>query len=440
MSIFNRKPKIAEPIVEQREELSQQFNSFNPIYGTLNFTSFNSYTQTKSLKLSAVFRCIDLISNDIAVMEINNFLIKGKWKQKQKNTLYNLLNVQPNQYMSSFTFKKQMVVNMLMMGNAYILIRRDSNDEVNELVLLDPNTVQVLAINGEIKYNVISASYYNLPLVKPQVYDKSDIIHIMNFSLNNFVGVSTLVYGDLVMGTAYSSEVQANNYFTSNNILSGILRPTAGSHLTKLKADEAKAAFLANLNNGINTGSNSIIVLDSGLEYQSIQTSPKDSMLIENREFSALQICQLFGCPPNKIFLDKRNIASNNEAQQIEYLNSNLLPLIEKIEAEMFRKLVLPVDYDKVELKADVTNLLRLQASEQADVYVKLFGMGAITTNEIRLKNDADYPVVGGNDAYISTNLQKLSNPVVVGKQPAVSGDTTQIKTNGQQFVDNKLK
>lgn len=429
---FNINPKPVEAPIEKRDSLGAQ-------YGSVSFGNITSYTTSKSLKLSTVYRSVNIISDSIAIMKINNYLIKGKWKQKQNNKLYELLNIQPNSYMSAFTMKKQLVQNLLMNGNAFILIKRDSNDEVNELVLLEPSTVQVVVFDGDIYYNVISVGYYNLPLVTPKVYDKSDIIHIMNFSTNNFIGISTLSYADLVLSTAYSEEQQANNYFSSNNILTGILRPVAGSNLTAPKAKEAKAAFLANLSGDTNTAGASLIVLNSGLEYQSIQTSAKESMLIESREYSGLQVAQFFGVPPNKLFLDKRNIASNNEAQQIEFLNSTLLPLVEKIEAEMYRKLVLQPDYNTVELKADVTNLLRLQASEQADVFQKYFEMGAITTNEIRLKTDCDYPVVGGNEPYISTNLQKLSNPVVQGTN-TTSGDTSQIKTNGQQFVDNKLK
>jgi HK97 family phage portal protein len=437
--VYNTFFKSEQP-TEQRAELSEQV-SVNPIAGTLNFSTLDTYTQSKSMKLSACFRCVNVVSDGIAIMEFNNYIKKANgWKQKQYNTLYALLNIKPNEFMNAFTFKKQLVQNLLMSGNAYILIKRDSQDNIYELILLEPSTVQVILMNGDIFYNVISTSYFNLPLIKAGVYNKADIIHIMNFSLNNFVGISTLNYANLVLGTAYSAEMQANNYFSSNNILTGILKPSAGNNLTEKKAKAAKEAFLANLNS-INTGGASLIVLDSGLDYQPIQTNPKQAMLNESRELSALQICQFFGVPPQKVFLDKRNVASTNEAQQIEFLNSTLLPLVEKIEAEFYSKLVLPIDYDTVEIKADVTNLLRLNASEQAAVFTSLYNIGAITSNEIRDKMDCDKPVKGGDRAFINQDMQPLDNilnDVKANMTPApTSGATGQNNFNNTNTNQN---
>lgn len=441
--IFNIQPTgglvpKADKLEETRSLLTNE--NFGSLTG-INFKSTDLYTNGRSLNIAVAFRCIDLISNSIAVLEFNNFNKKGSWNAKQHNKLYELLNIAPNRFMSAFTFKKQMVQYVLSSGNAYILIKRDSNDEINQLILLDPNTVQVLAINGEIYYNVIATSYYNLPLITPNVYGKDDIIHIKNYSLNGFVGISTLDFASMVLSTAYSAEVQANNFFKSNSILTGILKPSAGTHMTEDKAKTAKAAFLANLNSSMNTNGASIIVLDSGLDYQSIQTDPKKSALIENRKFSGLQICEFFGVPPTKAFLDERINTRNNESEQIEFLNSTLLPLIEKIESEFYYKVVLPIDYADTDFKADVSNLLRLQAVEQADVWTKLFGIGAIQTNEIREKLDMDNPVKGGNRSYIPQNVQPLDqnlNDIKAGvTAPAATGDTKTVIPNNNFNANN---
>lgn len=418
--------------VEKRAELSQQFSSSNPIYGTLNFSSLDTYTVSKSLKLSVVNRSVNIIADSIAVMPIFNYSKKGNWWNKNDNTLNTLLNVAPNEFMSAFTLKKQAVQNLLLNGNAYIKIGRDSQGQVNELVLLDPNTINVIAVNGDIKYAMNATSYYNLPVQDAQIFDKSDIIHIMNFSLNNFVGISTLNYANLVLGTAYSAEVQANNYFSSNGILTGVIKPSAGNHLTQDKASSAKNAFLTNLNAGLNSGGNSVIVLDSGFDYQSIQTSPKDSMLIESREYSALQVAQFFGVPPSKLFLSPKSSAGGNEAEQIEFLNNTLLPLIEKIEAEITRKIVMPVDYSSTKIKFDTTNLLRLDASTQADVFTKYFNIGVYSTNEIRQALDCDYPVPSGNRHFTFQNVQPLDanlNDIKAGK--VTPADNNNITTSG---------
>ena len=440
--IFNGKTEqelstIKQELTEVRKELSEQtINGGSGIYGTVNFTSSDSYTQSKAMKLAVAYRCVNVISDSIAVMEINNFITRNNWKQKQTNNLFNLLNIAPNKFMSAYTFKKHLVQNVLLSGNAYILIRRDSQDNINELILLDPATVQVVSMNNDIFYNVISSSYYNLPAVEAKVYDKSDIIHILNFSLNNFVGVSTLVYANLVLGTAYSSEVQANNFFTSNNVLTGLVVPVAGNSLSPKQADEAKKQLIKNVAENT-AGGNSFIVLGDGLDYKPIQSSPRESMLIENREFSGLQVAQFFGVTPSKVFLDKKLNETNTEQQQLEFLNSTLLPLMEKIEIEMFRKLFVPVEYSFTDLKFNVNSLLRLDKNTQADVHQKYFQLCVYTTNEIRSELDCDYPVTGGNRPMILQNAQPLDNILNDVKANINGGNNNNNNTNnnnnGQQ-------
>ena len=60
---------------------------------------------------------------------------------------------------------------------------------------------------------------------------------------------------------------------------------------------------------------------------------------------------------------------------------------------------------------------MRLDAASQATYYSTLFGMGALTVNEVRDKINAAYPAINGNKHFISTNLQELDNLIVNQKQ-----------------------
>ena len=85
--------------------------------------------------------------------------------------------------------------------------------------------------------------------------------------------------------------------------------------------------------------------------------------------------------------------------------------------------------------------MLRLQAVEQADVWTKLFGIGAIQTNEIREKLDMDNPVKGGNRSYIPQNVQPLDqnlNDIKAGvTAPAATGDTKTVIPNNNFNANN---
>lgn len=392
MSIFTRIFK------SKKQEEKREFEEWtNPIYGTLSFSSYASYTQSKALKLSTVYRCVNLISDSIASLPLNPYKYRENWKYiNYDGTLYNILNVQPNPYQSKFTFLKMAVASMLLKGNTYIYIDRAKNGVILSLSLLNADNIDIKITDNDIKY---------YDRVTEKTYDKSQIIHILNYSSNGIEGVSTLTYAYTSLEIAYNTDQHSSNFFKSGANLAGILRPLPGVNISDTKAKAAKQNFINALNADLGGSSGSIVVLDSGLEYQAITISPKDSQMIENKQFNVIDICRFFNVPPSLAFSETGKF-STAEQQQLDYLNSCLLPIIEKFENEFFRKLYLPSEWNESDLKFDVENLVRLDATTKADMMVKLHSVGGYTTNEIREKLNAPFPVTGGNRAYIQTNLQ----------------------------------
>lgn len=399
----------------------------NPILGTLNISSTTSYTAAKAMKLSTVYRCINLISDSIASLPLIPYTYKdksgniGNWKYiNYDDTYYNLLNIQPNGLMSSNTFKKLLVVNMLLKGNGYVLIDRDKLGRVLNLILLNSDYIEPKIINNDLVYY----DNYN-----KKSYDKTQIIHLLNYSTNGILGFSTITYAATTLGISYNSEEHTSNFFKGGASLAGILRPIAGVNINTAKATAAKDAFINALNSDLNGTSNSIVVLDSGLEYQPITISPKDAQLLESRQFNVIDVCRFFGVPPTMAFSETGKF-STAEQQQIDYLNNTITPLLEKIENEFFRKLFLQSEWNYSDLKFDVENLLRTDANTRADYYTKLFRVGGYTVNEIREKLNGGFPVSGGNRAFIEVNVQPTD---------ALISEQTQVNDPDNQ-LDNQVK
>lgn len=386
---------------EKRGYLTDLTN-YNPLVGSINLLNGSNYAESKSLKISAVYRAVNVIGDSVAVLPLDTYRYKDNWKYKEYNQLWNLLNIAPNSNMSASTMKKMIVQNILLKGNCYIYINRDTSNNIQSLELLDSSDVQVVLVNGFKKYQQISTT---------RLFDDFDIIHIMNYSVNGLVGVSTLSYASMSLATAYNSEEYASNFFAGGGAMAGILKPIAGTTLNDEKAEKLKNSITDKLSANVDGGvSNSIIVLGAGVEYQPISISPKDAQLLESRQFNILSIAQWFGVPPAKLFdLSKATYASA-EASQIDFLNSTLLPLLEKIENEIYRKIYLPVEYATTELKFDVQNLLRLDQNTQADVFTKYINSGIMTVNEVRERLNLNFPAVGGNRLFIGQNLQPLDN------------------------------
>ena len=132
--------------------------------------------------LSVVYRCVDLISNSVAQLPIDLYDAE---KRKVLNDLSYVLNSEPNSAMSRFTFIKLMIGSMILRGDAYAWIERDKNDNVLGLHYVDSTTVGIKVVKDDIKQYI----YY---VVGGQVFESSDMIHLINYTYDGINGVSTI--------------------------------------------------------------------------------------------------------------------------------------------------------------------------------------------------------------------------------------------------------
>jgi HK97 family phage portal protein len=403
---------------------------WNPIMGTLGYSSYNNYSTSKSLKLSVVYRCVEVVSLNIAVLPLQTYNVKGNRKYKEYNDLYYLLNVQPSGTMSAYNFKKFLVQQVLLKGNCYIHISRSPDLSIQSFEILDSDYIRVLIDGITVNYNsrIVSGIKTYQDIKTGVIYDDMDIIHLMGMSSNGLVGLSVISSAALALEISYNSEVHASNFFESGANASGYLKPVAGAgNLTNEQALSAKEK-LKNATSSKNQKSGTISILDKGFDFVPTSVSPRDSQLLESRAFNTITICQFFGVNPQKVFDYSNSSYSTVEASQLDFLNSTILSWCEMIETEFYRKLYDKVEYPYTELEFDTSKLLRLDAAAQASYFSQMFNLGAMTVNDIRSQINAE-PLTdpAANRSFIGVQVQPLDNLV-----------SEQGQVNNQ--IDNKIK
>jgi HK97 family phage portal protein len=425
-NIFGKKTE-APQAEEKLETRDSSYTLADAVTGTMSYNNTSNFRSDKATNLSTVYRCLALLSDSIASLPMYPYIINNGWKYRDDtNILNNLLNIQPNSYQSAFMFKKMIVINKHTKGNAFIAIEKSNSGIVLSLTLLNSDYVFIYVNGVIITENTdlttliaggdVNITYYNA--LNHRVYDKSQIIHIPNYTKSDgILGVSTIQYAADALGATYNTNQHSNNFFLGGANLSGVLSPKAGAQLQQGQAAKAKQDFIAQTNPIMGGLSNGIVALDAGLEYNPISVNPRDSLLLENKAFNVLEICRFFGVPPSLAFSETAKY-STSEQQSLDFLNNGLLPQIEIIENEFRRKIYLPSEWSTTDLKFDTENIMRLDAETKADTLAKLVGIGAKTPNEARAQYNSNFPVAGGNKAFISTNLQDLQNPVVKGTVP----------------------
>lgn len=368
----------------------------------LLYNTASSYANNKAMLLSAVYRCVEVISDSIAQLPCEPYRIDsdGCKIKFTKHPTYNILNREPNQNMSKFTFMKTMVVSMLLTGNAYALIERDERGNAKALYYIPTELVTILkpqTITDTISYSITGMK---------NVVEDCNMIHILNFTSDGYEGISTLAYARKTLGLAMDAEANAEGFFKGGANVAGILK--CNSPLATKQKESLKSSWNSAFNGSTGTP-NGIAVLDADLDFQSVTVNPSDAQLLETRQFNVVDICRFFGVSPVKAFDLSKSSYNTIEQMQLAFLTDTLQPLLEKIECEFQRKLYKPSEKDNITVRFSTAPLLRADKQSQANYYNTLFQMGVMTINEIRRELDLPH-LENGDTSFVQVNVQTLKN------------------------------
>lgn len=370
------------------------------IFDSLTYGSGGSYTTNKAMLLSTVYRCVDVISDSVAQLPLEPYFIdENGYKEKHvTHPTYYLLNREPNKVMSRFTFIKTLIISVLLKGNGYAYIERDSKGNATALRYLDPTRVTIVE-KPKLMYKVDG--------FKDQV-EPCNMLHILNFSYDGIKGISTLEHAKQTLGLATDSENHAQGFFKGGANLAGILK--VQSTLTAKQKTDLKSSWQTTFN-ATNGMPNGVAVLEGNMDFQPITVNPADAQLLETRQFNVIDICRFFGVSPVKAFDLTNSSYSTVEATQLAFLTDTLAPLLEKLELEFERKLYKPSERAHIEVKFDTSALLRADKTSLAEYYNKLFQIGVVTINEVR--KALDLPAIdNGDKSFVQVNVMTLDNAV----------------------------
>ena len=377
-----------------------------------NATNF-LFSREKPLLLAAVFRCVDLLSDSLAVLPLHIFNVdpQGFKTPAEGHPLYPVLDLEPNSDMSRYVFLKAMVSSLYLKGNAFAYIERTPNGAVSELIYIPADNVGIEFVRD---HNGIMRKRYRVAGFKRLVEPK-DMIHVLNYSKDGLWGASTLSYAAQTIGIATSGEEHAAANMKNGGALTGILN-VEGQRLDKAQKDQIYETWTSRTHPA-NGSPNSVVVLEGNMKYQSLAISAKDSQLIESRAFQVIEICRFFGVSPTKLGDLSKSSYSTVEATQLQFLTDTLLPLITKFEQEFKRKLLVGDEMRSYDIEFDTSVILRTDKKAESDYWRNMAYMGAATPNEVRRLNNLS-PLPNGDVAFVQVNMQPLDHAVLKPIEP----------------------
>lgn len=367
-------------------------------------TSYNSglflQSRENAMLLSTVYRCVDVISDSIAQLPLETFKVDsdGFKRPYMDHPVYSILNEEPNEDMTRYTFFKTMVASVLLKGNAFAYIERDNRGNAIQLIYLPFYSVGIVWV---VDANGVKRKRYKVVGFSELVHPK-DIVHVLNFSYDGIIGVSTLTHARQTLSISTDSEQHAQNFFRNGAGMAGVLT-VEGVRMNDKQRDENYREWQKR----VVDNSNGVVILEGNMKYQPITINPKDSQLLESRQFNVVDICRFFSVSPVKAFDLSNSSYATVEATQLAFLTDTVAPMLTKIELELQRKVFLPSEKRLVKAEFNTSGFLRADKAAQATYLQTMFNIGAMTPNEIRRENNLP-KVEHGDNAFVQVNIQTL--------------------------------
>lgn len=354
--------------------------------------------ENSALNFSAVWACVRVISEAVASLPIGVFKEdeNGNRGVDKSSPIYSLLAYEPNSYMTSFIWRECLMNNLLIHGNSYFLIKRDSSLRPIELCYLNPEDVNPVKVDDVIYYNV---EKYEAPI--PQY----DMLHFVGMGYDGIKGKSVLrVHADTI-GLSLGANVTATSYFGNSTQVAGVLK-----HPGKL-SEEAASRLKASWNNNYSGpyNSNRTAILEEGLDFKAISIPASDRQLLDSRLFQVQEIARIFRVPPHLIGDLSKASYNSMEQLSIEFVRTTLRPYLVNIESELNRKLFRESERGTYYTKMSVEGLLRGDSQARANFYREMLQTGVFSINEVRRFEDMN-PIENGDEHLVPLNFQPLNN------------------------------
>ena len=391
-NIFSREQLEEEEKLNPAQVIISRDEGFS-IGTSENYVNYaNAYEE-----IEVVNRAVNMIVDDVAEIPVDvgaKLPLDPVIKNIRKSRVDILLNREPNPFQDVNSFKRNLIIDLLIDGNIFVYF-----DGVH--------LYQLPARNVDIdthEKNFVSRYVYQGKLD----YSPEEVIHVKENSFNSiYRGVPRLKPAWRTMQLLGSMRKFQDTFF-KNGAVPGLVIKSPNTLSEKIK-ERMLAAWRARYNP--NTGGNRPLILDGGLEVDSLtNVSFKELDFQSSIEANERIILEAMGVPP--LLLDSGNNANIRPNHRMYYLET-ILPIVRKINFAFER-------YFGFDLKEDISNIPALQPElrDQASYYSSLVNGRILTPNEAReaLRMEA---LDGLDEVRIPANIAgSAGNPEEGGRPP----------------------
>lgn len=322
MGLIARALAIPAP---QRRSLSFQsvWGAGDDWPGSRNESGVN-VTQTTALGLTTTYACVSLLADTVSTLPARVI------KHPTPDTTIVLPRpswvIEPEADNPSMTWEahlSEVMVSLLLDGNAFIYTAREPGGEVLEVRALDPSKVTPKRRGGKLVYEVPSLG---------KEYTADEVRHVWHIRRpGDLRGLSPIEAARQSIGKYMAADTYGARFFGSGANLSGVLQTK--SNMAQQEADDLKAKFVAKYG-GVGR-SFGVAVLDNGAEWKPLSVTPDQAQFISTLVHGVEDVARLFRVPPYMVGSTQPGAMANAsvEGQGIYFEGHTVRPWVELLEA-----------------------------------------------------------------------------------------------------------
>jgi HK97 family phage portal protein len=366
--------------------------------GNSNYSGV-AVTEQTALGSSAVWACINLISQTVATLPFRHYLkTKDDNRIRLDSKLDFILNNEPTPDYSGFTFKEIMTAAAVLHGNAFAEISRDANGECNGLWYIPTQNVQPYfdTDTESIWYAIYAGDYRGS---KPYMgIPARNMLHILGLSYDGLAGYSPLYLQRETFALHLASQRYGASFFKNGARPAGIIK--FPNKLSPEAKDGLRRSWDSFHSGAGNTGR--VAILEGGLDFQKLQLDPEEAQFLQTQRYSREEIASIFRVPPSLI--GAADASDNIEAVSLQFLRS-LQPWLCRWEQEISRKLI----YNMAEyVEVDTKTILRTDIKTRYESMAIGRQWGWLSAGDCRKLENLNADVPGMEDYLKPMNMEKL--------------------------------
>lgn len=345
-----------------------------------------------ALEVSTVMACVRAIAEGCSQVPVHVHQrdARGVLGARIPHPVLDVYARRPNAWQSGFEFRECLLLQLVLVGNAFVYISRATNGAILELLPLEPGRVFVT------RERDMSLTYrVSFEDGTSRLVDAADIWHLRGPSWNTWMGLDAVKYAREAIGLSIAAEAQHASMHRNGAQIGGLLS-------VKDKVGREKYAELGAWLDRHGVGGDrqgKPLIVDMGAEFRQMQMSGVDAQHIETRRHQVLEICRHFRISPMMVGAVETPTYASAEQMFIAHVVHGLTPWAERIEqsaaVNLFR------EDERVDLRHDFNGLMRGASKDRAEYNAKALGSGGspawLTPNEIRADEGRD-PIDGGDE------------------------------------------